>query len=374
MSKSRNIAFCPFHGFTDKLDLTNPAEQGKFIHSAEDWIEELVEMCIGYYRLSKADTFDAIVSFLHDESKEWYNMEFTHDDKFRFKNLKNLIMKFKSRYCKLDQLPTKSANESIQMLVERIRKLEPLAQIIEKQEVIINQQSQSISLLQSKIQNFSLLEERVTKLQQAVLKIAHDAQPEDTTIDALNARIFQVETQLSKMNRSKCDTFKSLRDKQNHLKNEIATLTPAIKEDTAKLQGKMKEVEDSCHSHQNLLADLQAKIASLSLTGSPEISVVVPKPVPVKETSKHDCERCGASTHSSASCGARWLKCRQCWQVGHLARCCQSTKCQRCGLTTHTTEECRASHVYCWQCGHKGHLHRMCPLLQSDNQRRYQVT
>ena len=326
--------------------------------------------------MGKADTFDCIVNFLQDESEEWFNKEFTQNEKFVSKNLKNLSMKFRDRYVKLSQVTSKHENQSIQMLVDRIQKLEPLAQIIEKQEVTIKQQAQSISSLQSKIQNFSLLEERVTKLQQAVLKIAHDAQPEDTTIDALQFRICKVEDQLSKMNRSKCDTFKSLRDRQNHLKNEIAALTPAIKEDAAVLENKVKEVEKSCHDHTKLLEGLQTQVASLSLPENTEVNSVATRQVSATKSTQPSCERCGGSTHDSSTCGARWLKCRQCWQVGHLARCCPSNKCQRCGLTSHTTEECRASHLYCWQCGSRGHLHRMCPLLQNEIQgnSRFRVT
>ena len=98
MSTSRTITHYPFHGFTEELNQNNQASRARFSDQAKSWLEELMRKCERHLYMGKADTFDCIVNFLQDEAEEWFNKEFTQNEKFGSKNLKNLSLKFRDRY------------------------------------------------------------------------------------------------------------------------------------------------------------------------------------------------------------------------------------------------------------------------------------
>ena len=117
-------------------------------------------MCEELHCMCKPEIFDVLVSFLRDETEQWFYTEFTEHEKFRLKNVKNFTMKFKDRYCMVSQVPSKTG-PSIQLLVDRIQKLEPLAEIGHKRDHIIKQQAKSISLLQSQVKSFGSMEKKL---------------------------------------------------------------------------------------------------------------------------------------------------------------------------------------------------------------------
>ena len=160
-----HVDYYGFHGFTKGLDLTSPAACVKFSDDAKSWIDELTKMCEKFHHMSKPETFNVLAGFLYGEADEWYQTNFTDYEKFRLKNLKNFTAKFKGRYCQVTPTPSKSEDQSIQILVDRIEKLESLAEIVQKQKMITSQQEQSIQSLQAKVQGLSSLEEKVAKLE-----------------------------------------------------------------------------------------------------------------------------------------------------------------------------------------------------------------
>ena len=185
-----------------------------------------------------------------------------------------------------------------------------------------------------------------------------------------------MEEKLSKVSNSKNDTFKSLKDRQEHVQKEIAALKPMFDREKSTLHTKVHAIEESCEDHEHLLDKVQLKITALTEaqkeTGTVETVETVSHAAPkVKE----HCDLCGSNTHSSATCGARRLRSRQCFQVGHLARCCpniqQQDQCQRCGLQSHNSDQCGTFGLQCWKCGMTGHLQRMCqqPVRYHGNYR-----
>ena len=144
----------------------------------------------------------------------------------------------------------------------------------------------------------------------------------------------------------------------------METLTPAFKSETHALQSQLQSVEADCVAHRKLLDNLQKQVASVATYDQPSVSTITAihrRPSVDNSSFATKCERCGKSGHDSTTSGAQWLRCRQCWKVGHLARCCKIKQCQCCGFQCHNTEECKSSNVQCWKCGETGHLQRMCP-------------
>lgn len=81
-----------------------------------------------------------------------------------------------------------------------------------------------------------------------------------------------------------------------------------------------------------------------------------------------NCRICGASTHKSYKCNARY--CHVCGKIGHVAHDCPSSRleaCNWCALKGHTEKTCHIkeladnlstnlSEAICFVCGAKGHL------------------
>ena len=59
-----DIDYYGFHGFTDKLDITNPAACVKFSDRAKTWIDGLIRMCAEQFYMSRPEIFEVLVFFL----------------------------------------------------------------------------------------------------------------------------------------------------------------------------------------------------------------------------------------------------------------------------------------------------------------------
>ena len=242
-------------------------------------------------------------------------------------------------------------------MVDRIEKLEPLINLVKEQQTVISDQSVQITTMESKFaQETKHLKEKIDSLEKCVNRC------EKSTVhnSDMDHRVSVLQEKLEKVNLSKCDTMRSLKDKQEYLRQEVASLSPTFEKQTMALQSQIQSLESDCVTHKRLLDDLQNRVASSLKCPQPNVSTIVTTPSPGASPSLPKCRLCGNNNHNSSTCGAQWLKCRQCGQVGHLARCCSVKQCQRCGLHSHNTEQCKGSSIQCWTCGQAGHLQRMC--------------
>ena len=271
--------------------------------------------------------FDTFAAKLNGAAKQWFHKSFSSHERHRVKPFDTLVDLFQSKFMEPEEGELLLAMQDIHTL--------------------LSEHASAIS--QFKIQN--------------------------KTVEILV--LLSMEEKLCKVSNSKNDTFKSLKDRQENVQKEIAALKPMFDQENSTLKTKVHIIEESCENHKHLLEEVQLKVTILSqalketaTVETNEISHAAPK---VEE----HCDLRGSNTHSSATCGARWLRYRQCFQVGHLARCCpniqQQNQCQRCGLQTHSSDQCGTFGLQCWRCGMTGHLQRMCqqPLRYHGN---YRVT
>ena len=302
--------------------------------------------------------FDTFAAKLNGEAKQWFHKSFSSHERHRVKPFDTLVDLFQSKFMEPEEGELLLAMQDIHTL--------------------LSEHASAIS--QFKIQNKTLeiLVDRIQKLEQSISKfddqktIISDLQAKNSILES---KLLSMEEKLCKVSNSKNDTFKSLKDRQENVQKEIAALKPMFDQENSTLKTKVHIIEESCENHKHLLEEVQLKVTILSqalketaTVETNEISQAAPK---VEE----QCDLCGSNTHSSATCGARRLRCRQCFQVGHLARCCpniqQQNQCQRCGLQTHSSDQCGTFGLQCWRCGMTGHLQRMCqqPLRYHGNYR-----
>ena len=249
-----------FRGFNDEWDLGDERNRCLFADYAKQWIDGVLYKCQKVCHMSKPQTFDTVVGLFSDETKSWFNQEFTDTEKNRTKNLKTLITKFNNRYVKLlDPIPSK-LQKTLDLLVDRIMKLKPFEKRVEEQEKLLFEQS--VSFLKFKAMHelkFEQLQDRVLNLESAVATSGR----QNSTSGALEDRISILEEKLAKAQLSKCDGMKSMRDKQDHLKKEIAALTPVLQAETPAIQSQVQTIEADCAAHKRLLDHLQKQLTEV---------------------------------------------------------------------------------------------------------------
>ena len=263
--------------------------------------------------------------------------------------------------------------QTIELLVDRVTELEKLTSKGNAVEQLIFDQFDSIRMIKADAPSYQSVHERLEKLESVAQKLDKCHLNGAT----MGNRISVLEDKVQKIQLSKCDAMKSLKDKQEHLKKEICALAPAFKAQTSAVESQLKTVEADFEAHKTLLDEMHKKLVLTADCIQPCVNVSTPAPRSVPEEVSSPvltCDRCGGNTHDSSTCGAKWLWCRQCGEVGHLARCCPVKQCHRCGLQNHSTEECRATCSQCWTCGMRGHLQRMCPQWHIDRFNQFKIS
>ena len=306
--------------------------------------------------------FDTFAAKLNGAAKQWFHKSFSSHERHRVKPFDTLVDLFQSKFMEPEEGELLLAMQDIHTL--------------------LSEHASAIS--QFKIQNktVEILVDRIQKLEHSISKfddqkaIISDLQAKNRILES---NLLLLEEKLSKVSSSKSDTFKSLKDRQENVQKEIAALKPMFDQENATLKTKVHSIEESCEDHKHLLDEVQLKITALTEalkeTATVETAEIIHVATPVSHPVKEHCDLCGSNTHSSATCGARRLRCRQCFRVGHLARCCpmiqQENQCHRCGLQSHSIDQCGTFGLQCWRCGMTGHLQRMCqqPLRYHGNYR-----
>ena len=404
-----------FKGFTEDTDLSDPDKKHLFSTDAELWVDSIHTFSEIKNGWTRVETHDMIVRQFSGEAREWYEKSFSQSWKGKFDPFNTIIPMFKERYChftdtsiplkyRVKRLGSQESHTntpkvityvpSVEMLVNRIEDMEKIisdlqatvksqnSTICELEKVVKQQQSmdshhQESSCLQSIREQQHDLQELLSVQKGQVNNIVLSSGNQQKIIDKLQAdkkslqgKVDMLEKEVAKISISKCDTLKSLKHRQEHLQKEIATMQPVPKVDTSTLEKKLICIEQDCTAHKQLLDELQKQLLSLSPTAEQHYSVNSVRHIPAlgkksPEEKTVPCGLCGSGNHSAATCGATRLRCRQCLQVGHLARCCpnmgNNKQCYRCGLQNHTSDQCGAFGQQCWRCGLPGHLLRMCP-------------
>ena len=303
--------------------------------------------------------FDTMSSKLKGEARKRFLITFSGYDRNKLKSFEALSAMFQAEY-------TEIVDADILLALRDI-------------DSILATQKQSIENLESQVKTIDILVERLSQLEPLAFVVQEQKsiiQKLQLDKNQLQNKISVLEDTLAKTTMSKCDTMKSLQDKQEHLQKEISALKPAVSVvDTSALECTVDIIQQDFTAQRHLLEALQKQVSALtsSFREPPCVNSVSARSVKLtqmpNESTRLSCELCGANTHSSSTCGAKQLKCRRCHKVGHLARCCQnqfsSVQCQRCGLYSHTSDQCGAlvTGLQCWNCCEQGHLHRMCPHL-----------
>ena len=300
--------------------------------------------------------FDLFAAKLNGEANRWFHEAFSAHLRNRVKPFDSLVNLFQVRY----MIP----DEGVILLA------------LQDVHTLLSEHASAISQFQFQNKTIDILVDRIGKLEHSLSKF-----DDQTAIIAelqgknrnLESKLASFEEELAKISNGKNDTLKSLKDKQAHVQKEIAALKPMLDPEKTTLQAKVHSIEESCEGHRHLLDEVQLKVTALaealekptSVDNVETTNTISHSAAKVSVSVNDRCDLCNSPTHSSSTCGARRLKCRQCYRVGHLARCCpqlnqQQSQCQRCGLHNHSSDQCGTIALQCWKCGRTGHLHRMC--------------
>ena len=88
-----------FSGFKPDVDYSILRNREEVCKEAESWVTTVPSTCMYTFGRSKRQAFDMMSDALVGEAQQWFQRAFTPFQRFKQKNLKDFVQKFRDTYC-----------------------------------------------------------------------------------------------------------------------------------------------------------------------------------------------------------------------------------------------------------------------------------